>query len=85
MSYLTEFDQERHDRALLRQGIEQGVKQGIEQGIERGIEQGIERGIEQGREAFLERAAGAVRDGVLTLPEAASVFGFAEDEIRVRL
>ena len=49
-----------------------GVAKGIEQGIAQGIEQGKKEGIAQGEElGKLKTLAGLVKDGLLSLAEAA--------------
>ncbi len=39
---LEEFDVDKYERSIRREGIEQGLKQGIEKGLEQGIEQTTE-------------------------------------------
>ena len=46
---LTEYDEKRHERTLIDQGIEIGKEQGIEIGKEQGIEIGKEQGIVIGK------------------------------------
>ena len=46
---------EQHGKAMLQQGISQGIEQGISQGIEQGISQGIEQGMSQGESQLLQR------------------------------
>lgn len=63
--FLTEYDQERHERCLLEEGRREGR----------------EEGQSESRKRFLDRAAGLVRAGELTLADAARIFGFAEEDI----
>lgn len=46
---------------------------------------GRRQGLEQGLNEKLEQVANAVRVGALALSDAASLFGFSEDEIRARM
>ena len=53
-------------------GVAKGIEQGIAQGIAQGIEQGKKEGIAQGEElGKLKTLAGLVKDGILTLAQAA--------------
>ena len=63
--FLTEYDQERHDRCLREEGRKEGRKEGQS----------------ESRKRFLDRAVGLVRAGELTLADAARIFGFAEEDI----
>ena len=56
----------------IEQGIAQGIEQGKKEGIAQGIEQGKKEGIAQGEElGKLKTLAGLVKDGLLSLAEAA--------------
>ena len=61
---LEEFDVDKYERTIRKEGMEEGIKQGIEQGIEQGQALGVERSnhlarilIEQNRVEDLKRAA----------------------------
>ena len=48
------FDEETinriHDKALVKEAREEGIKQGMKQGIQQGMQQGIQQGMQQGRQ-----------------------------------
>ena len=70
---LTEYDEKRHEKTLIEQGVEIGKKQGIEIGKEQGIVIGKEQGIVIGKgqgveirkvEKATEIAANMLNDGM---------------------
>ncbi len=65
-------------RAILKQGISQGIKQGISQGIKQGISQGIKQGISQGKK---ETVLKLLRRGKLTVEEIAEDSGLSVEEV----
>ncbi len=67
----------------IEKGIEQGIEKGIEQGLQQGIEQGIEKGIEQGlQQGIMKTLAGLVKDGILTISDAAKRAGMTVPEFQ---
>lgn len=65
-------------KMLMEDGIEQGIERGIEQGIERGIEQGIAQGE-------FKTLHGLIKDGILTVREAAARKEMSEEEFQKKL
>ena len=64
-------------------GIEKGITKGREEGIEKGFAKGIEEGIEKGREEERrELLTSFVRDGVITVEEAAKRAGLSVAEFQ---
>ena len=62
---LTEYDEKRHERTLIEQGIEIGKEQGIEIGKEQGIVIGKGQGVEIGKaEKATEIATNMLNDGI---------------------
>ena len=62
------------------------LSEGIwERGVAEGRAEGLAEGLAEGRAGFLERAAEAVSHGLLSLRDAAAVFGFSEPEIAALL
>lgn len=51
---LEEFDVEKYERSLKKEGREEGIREGMELGMRQGIEQGIEQGIRCMVEALQE-------------------------------
>lgn len=62
--------------AGLKEGREQGMKEGLKEGLEEGLEKGREEGMEQER---LHIYAAIVRDGILSLTDAAKRSGLSEE------
>lgn len=58
---------------------EKAVKRGLEQGLERGLEQGLQRGLEQGK---ISLCVELVKDGILSLAEAARRANVSEAELK---
>ena len=74
---LTEYDEADTMRRL--------KKHYTEVALARGREEGLAEGREEGLAEFLDKAAAAVRDGVLSIDAAATAFGFSREEIEARL
>ena len=73
-------EKQMHDEASqIDEAIEEGIAIGIEKGITKGIEEGIEKGIEKGQRKIL---ISLVRDGVITVEEAAKRAGLSVAEFQ---
>ena len=73
-------EKQMHDEASqIDDAIEEGIAIGIEKGITKGIEEGIEKGIEKGQRKIL---ISLVRDGVITMEEAAKRAGLSVAEFQ---
>jgi predicted transposase YdaD len=71
---LTEFDEEREWK-LIAEGFEEI---GFEKGIEKGREEGREEGKKEGKlSAFYEM----IKNGIITLEQAASTIGVTKDQL----
>ncbi len=72
--------------AARNDGIAIGEERGEERGRRDGIAIGEERGEERGRrEGILKTLAGLIRDGILTIRDAASRAGLTEDEFTAQM
>ena len=73
-------EKQMHDEASqIDDAIEEGIAIGIEKGITKGREEGIEKGIEKGQRKIL---ISLVRDGVITVEEAAKRAGLSVAEFQ---
>ena len=61
----------------MEKGMEKGMAKGLEQGMEKGMAKGMEKGLEQG---ILHTLIGLVKDGILTLADAAKRAGMTVPE-----
>lgn len=59
-------------------GLRQGLEKGLEKGLERGLEKGLERGV-------LGTLRDLVRDGVLSLADAASRAGLSPEDFQAKV
>ncbi len=57
----------------------EGLREGEEIGLQKGLEQGLQKGLERGR---LESYASLVRDGILSLSDAAKRSGLSEEQLK---
>ena len=71
--------QMRDEASQIDDAIEEGIAIGIEKGITKGREEGIEKGIEKGQRKIL---ISLVRDGVITMEEAAKRAGLSVAEFQ---
>lgn len=95
--FLTEWDEEKY-RDLLRreaeedgyaageaEGRKEGREEGREEGRMEGRMEGREEGLKEAHTEFLQKAASQVREGVLSIEDAAKIFGFSQQEIATLL
>ena len=95
--FLTEWDEEKY-RDLLRreaeedgyaageaEGRKEGLKEGRKEGLKDGRKEGLKDGRDEVRAEFLQKAADQVREGNLSAEDAASIFGFSQQEITALL
>ena len=62
----------------IKEGREVGIKEGREIGIREGIKEGIKEGISSGEKKF---AVQLIKDGILSISEAASRLGLTQDQL----
>ena len=90
---LAEWKEEEYREMLRREakedGYDEGYGEGKKAGYSAGEKAGSSSGEQKGRDMtqreFLDRAAAAVRSGVMSASTAASVFGFSEERIAAAL
>ncbi|MBQ7529226.1 Rpn family recombination-promoting nuclease/putative transposase [bacterium] len=68
----------------LRQGREDGFRQGREDGLRQGKEDGLKQGREEGMARMFETLADLVRDGILTLADAAKRANMTVSEFEIK-
>lgn len=61
---------------------EEGRKEGLEEGLKKGMEEGLEEGRKEG---VIETLKLLVKDGVLTIEDAAARAGMTEDAFRKKM
>ena len=83
---ITEYDEERVFNALRKEereiGREEGMAKGIEKGIEKGMAKGIEKGVAKGT---LLTLAGLIKDGILSIADAAGRADMSVEEFKHRI
>ena len=77
-----ESAQEQYGRAQMEEGRKKGRKEGLKEGRKEGRKEGKKEGRKEG---VMETLIPLIKDGVLTLKEAASRFGISEEALRKRL
>jgi hypothetical protein len=82
---------EHEAKTILQRGIQQGKQEGLQEGIQRGKQEGLQEGIQRGKQEGLQQGKqegtisayiGLVRDGLLSLTEAAVRLGMSEEELK---
>ena len=78
---ITEYDEERTYAEMREEAIEEGMAQGMAQGMEKGMAQGVEKGRAEG---MLDILVGLVKDGIITLSEAAKRINMPLSEFQAK-
>ena len=78
MLFDQEYAQEQYGRAQMEEGRKKGLKEGLKEGRKEGKKEGRKEGV-------METLIPLIKDGVLTLKEAAARFGISEEALRKRL
>lgn len=80
-----EYLRERYNKAENQKSLQKGMEIGVEIGLEKGIEKGIEKGMKQGEQkGMISVLFSLVKDGVLTLKDAAARAGMSIAEFESR-
>ena len=82
MLFDQEYAQEQYGRAQMEEGRKKGRKEGLKEGRKEGRKEGKKEGRKEG---VMETLIPLIKDGVLTMKEAASRFGISEEALRKRL
>ena len=84
--FITEYDEERAFAEQREDAREEGIAEGMEKGMAKGIAEGMEKGMEKGRmEGTLLTLFGLVKDGLLTLAQAAERAHMPEAEFKLQM